>query len=102
MEQQLNKIAPSLQQPLNMQQGQRISGYKFKNKTQIEIRLGTWNISSLCGRETKMVEELRKRKVYICGLQEVHWRNKEACFIGVEGKRYQLWWSRNDAGKGCV
>ena len=29
----------------------RISGYKFKNKkmTQIGIRLGTWNVGSLCG-----------------------------------------------------
>ena len=52
----------------------RISGYEFnKEKTQIGIRLGTWNIGSVGSRGTEVAEKLRKRKrkVDICGLQEV-------------------------------
>ena len=54
-------MALSPQQPLNGQGVQRISEYKCKN-IQIGIRLGTWNISSLCGRGTEVAEELRKRR----------------------------------------
>ena len=83
---QLNKMPCNLQQPLNGQGVQRISGYKFKNKkkTQIKIRLGTWNISSLCGRGTEVAEKLRKKKVDIYGLQEIQWKNQRACFTGVK------------------
>ena len=54
-------MAPSPQPPLNGQGVQRISGYKFKfknnKKTQIGIRLGTWNVGSLCSRGTEVAEE---------------------------------------------
>ena len=43
-----------------------------------------------------MCEELRKRRVDVCRLQEVRWRGKEACFFGVKGRRYKLWWCGND------
>ena len=49
---------------------QKISGYKFKD-IQIRIRPGTWNIGSLRGRRTEVVEKWKKRKMDICGLQEV-------------------------------
>ena len=51
MKMQLNNMAPSPQQPLNGQGVQRISGYIFKNKkkSQIGIRVGTWNKGSFCG-----------------------------------------------------
>ena len=94
-------MVPIFWQPLNGQVVQRISGYKFKN-IQIEIRLGTWNIGNLCCRGTEVAEELRKRKVDICGLQEVQWRGQGAHFIGVERRRYRLWWSGNKAGKSGV
>ena len=32
----------------------------------------------------------------ICGLQEVRWRGQGAHFIGVEERRYKLWWLEND------
>ena len=38
-----------------------------------------------------MCEELRKRKVDVCCLQEVRWRGEGARFIGVKGRRYKLW-----------
>ena len=72
-------MVPSPQQSLYGQGVQRNSRYKFKNmkNTQIIIRLGMWNIGSLCGRGTEMAEELRKKKVNICGLQKVQWRTEQ-------------------------
>ena len=49
-----------------------------------------------------MCEELRKRKVDVCCLQEVRWRDEGARFIGVKGRRYKLWWCGNDDKTGGV
>ena len=49
-----------------------------------------------------MCEELRKRKVDVCCLQEVRWRGEGARFFGVKGRRYKLWWCGNDDKIGCV
>ena len=51
-----------------------------------------------------MSEELRKRKVDVCcfSLQEVRWRGEGACFFGVKGRRYKLWWCENDDKTGGV
>ena len=49
-----------------------------------------------------MCEELRKRKVDVCCLQEVRWRNEGARFIGVKGRRYKLWWCGNGDKTGGV
>jgi len=47
-------------------------------------------------------EELRRRRVDVCCIQEVRWRGKSARFMGVRGRRYKLWWSGNDEGQGGV
>ena len=49
-----------------------------------------------------MCEELRKRKVDVCCLQEVRWRGEGARFFGVKGRRYKLWWCENDDKTGSV
>ena len=54
-----------------------------------------------CGRKTEVCEELRKRKVYVCCIQEVRWKGQGARFVGALGQRYKLW-SGNDAGFGGV
>ena len=43
-----------------------------------------------------MCEQLRKRKVDMCCLYEVRWRGQGAQFVGIRGRRYKLWWSRNN------
>ena len=60
------------------------------------------NVGSLCGRKTEVCEELTKRKVDICCIQEVRWKGQGARFVGTLGRRYKLWWSGNDAGFGGV
>ena len=69
---------------------------------QFGVRLSTWNVGSLSGRGTEVCEELRKRRVDVCCLQEVRWRGQGARFLGAKGRRYKLWWSGNSEGAGGV
>ena len=49
-----------------------------------------------------MSEELRKRRVDVCYMQEVRWKGQGAGFVGTLGQSYRLWWSGNDAGFGGI
>ena len=71
-------------------------GDRSKNQWHSPIKLGTWG--SLCGKGEEVREELRKRKVDVCGLQEVRWKNKGTRFLAVVGWRYKFWWSGNSFG----
>ena len=59
------------------------------------MRVGSWNVGSMSGRDTEVCEELRKRRMDVCCLQEVRWRGQGARFIGVKGGGYNLCWSGN-------
>ena len=63
-----------------------------------EVRFGSWNVGSFCGSGTEVCEQLRKKKVDMCCLQEERGRGQGARFIGIRGSRYKLWWSRNNDG----
>ena len=74
-----------------------------KPDERLGVRVGTWNVGS--GRGTEECEELRKRRMDVCCLQEVRWRGQGARFMGrrvVKGRRYKLWWSGNSDGTGGV
>ena len=49
-----------------------------------------------------MCEQLRKREVDMCYIQEVRWRGQVARFVGCRGRRYKLWWSGNNDEIGRV
>ena len=49
-----------------------------------------------------MCEEMKKRRVDVCRIQEVRWKGQGARFVDTSGSRYKLWWSGNDAGIGGV
>ena len=66
----------------------RISGFKPECRG---IRFGTLNVGSLCGRKREMFEELRKRRVDVCCMQEVRWKDQGARFVGTLEQRYKLW-----------
>ena len=93
------QVAPSPQQLLNGQGVQRISDFKSECHG---IRFDTLNVGSLCGRKMEVCEQLRKRKVDVCCIQEVRWKGQGARFVGTLGRKYKLWWSGNDAGFGKV
>ena len=66
----------------------------------VDIGLGTWNIGTLNGKGLEICEELCKRNVDLCCLQEVRCRGRGARLIGVQGRKYKLWWSGNQEGYG--
>ena len=41
----------------------------------------------------EVCQELRKRMIDMCCLQEERWRGQGARMLGVNGRRYKLWWS---------
>ena len=43
-----------------------------------------------------MCEQLRKKEVDICCLQEVRSREQVTRFVGTRGRRYKLWWPGNN------
>ena len=87
-------MAPSPRQLLNEQGVRRISGFG--------VRVGSWNVGSIRRRGIEICEELRKRKVDVCCLQEVRFKGQGARFIGVKERRYKLWWAGTDSGTGGV
>ena len=62
-----------------------------KSDEWLGMRVGTWNVGSMSGRGTEVCEELRKRRMDVCCLQEVGWRGQGTCFMAVKGRRYKLW-----------
>ena len=75
-------MAPIPRQSFNGQEVQKIYGYR--------LRFGNWNVTSICRRGTEVCEELRKRKVDVCSIQEVRWRGYGAQFLTVEKRRFKL------------
>ena len=51
----------------------------------MEFRLSEWKWREVC-------EELRKRMIDVCCLQEVRWRGQGARMLGMEDRRHKLWW----------
>ena len=97
MKEFVKEWAPTSRKLLNGQGVQRISRLQ-----KFEVRFGSWNVGSFCGRGTEVCEQLRKREVDMCCPQEVRWREQGARFVGCRGMRYKLWWSGNNDGIGGV
>ena len=64
------------------------------------MKVGTWTVGSMSKRGTEVCEELRKKRVDVCCLQEVKWRGQGVQFMGAKGRRYKFWWSGNSDGMG--
>ena len=73
-----------------------------KPDERLGVRVGTWNVGSMSGRGTEVCEELRKRRMDVCCLQEVRRKGQGARFMGVKRRRYKLWYSGNSDGTGGV
>ena len=65
-------------------------------------RIASWNVGSLCRKTAEVVEELERRKVDVCCLQEVRWRGGSARGIMGRTSKYKLFWSGNKEGTGGV
>ena len=76
--------------------------HKEKVEKRIGGKFGSWNVDSSSGREMEVCEELRKRQVDVCCLQEVRWRGEGTRFFGNKGRRYTILWCGNDDKTGSV
>ena len=72
----------------------------LKPDTRFGVRVGSLNVGSMRGKGVEICEELRKRRVDVCCVQEVRWRGEGARMMGVEGRKYKLWWKGNRDGVG--
>ena len=81
-----------------------------KNKTTltgiVKFRAATWNVGTLHGRSAEVVETLTRRKVDLCGLQEIrkrgHVQRKQNCWEYGKDSRMKLYWCGNQSGQGGV
>ena len=71
-------------------------------RNSVKIRLGTWNIGTLNWKGLWICDGLWKRNVDMCCSLVVRWRGCGARLIGLQGRRYILWWSGNQEGCGGV
>jgi hypothetical protein len=49
---------------------------------QLGWRFGTWNVGSLSGRSGEVVDEVWRRRVDVCAVQETRWKGEAAKFVG--------------------
>ena len=63
------------------------------------MRLATVNVQTLVGRSREVVEMLGRRKVDICCLQEVRYRDQGTRMVGSEHK---FWWSEGRESRNGV
>ena len=56
------------------------------------MRVGTWNLGSVSGKDGECCKELRISLIGVCCLQ-VRWRGQGARMLGMKGRKYKLWWS---------
>ena len=57
------------------------------------MKVCTLNVGSLIGRGREVVEMLARRKIDICCLQEVRYKNQGCTTIGSNDEKYKLWYS---------
>ena len=76
--------------------------YDGRHNGRFGVQVGTWNLGSLSGKGGEVCEELRKSMIDVCCLQEVRLRGQGTRMLGIERRRYKLWWSGKKDGVGCV
>ena len=97
-------MALSPQQLLNGQRVLRIPGLSSFSSCSFRrsFSFGSYNIGSLNGKSMELCEELVRREVGICCIQEVRWRGMGLKSVGSSDRRFKLWWSGNEDKIGGV
>ena len=82
------------QQLLNGQKMLRMSG--LSSFSFGKFLFGSFNMVSLNGKSMEVCEELLRREVGVCCIQEVRQRGMGSKSEGSLGRRFKPWWSGND------
>ena len=64
------------------------------------LKIASWNIGTMRGRSSEIVETITRRNVDLCCVQEVRWRDALARYITGKDSRYKFFW--NDQGIGVL
>ena len=90
------EMALSSWQPLNGQRVRRISRRECRadeSRAGGVLKVCTLNVGSMIGRSREVVALLAKRRIDICCLQEVRYRNHGCTTIGSNEEKYKFWYS---------
>ena len=60
------------------------------------LKIASWNIGTMRGRSSEIVETITRRNVDLCCVQEVRWRGASARYISGKDSRYKFFWVGND------
>ena len=66
------------------------------------FKIASWNIGTMRGRSSEIVETITRRNVDLCCVQEVRWRGASARHITGKDSRYKFFWVGNNQGTSGV
>ena len=66
------------------------------------FKIASWNIGTMRGRSSEIVETITRRNVDLCCVQEVRWRGASARHITGKDYRYKFFWVGNNQGTSGV
>ena len=64
--------------------------------------IASWNICTMRGRSSEIVETIKRRNVDLCCVQEVRWRGASARYITEKDSSYKFFWVGNNQGTSGV
>src|SRR3989442_4736967 len=57
-----------------------------------QLRVGSWNVGSMKGRDGELADMAGRRRLDFCCFQETKWKGKGVKLFGEKGKRYKFFW----------
>ena len=66
------------------------------------FKIAYWNIGTMRGRSSEIVETITRRNIDLCCVQEVRWRGASARHIIGKDSRYKFFWVGNNQGTSGV
>ena len=66
------------------------------------FKIASWNIGTMRGRSSEIVETITRRNIDLCCMQEVRWRGASARHIIGKDSRYKFFWVGNNQGTSGV
>ena len=65
-------------------------------------KLRAWNVGTMLGRTSEVVETVGRRHIDACCIQESGWKGFSARLVSVKGVKYKFIWSGDNSGFGGV
>ena len=87
-------------QPDVLQRGR--AGMACQRSKSQDVRIATWNVSSMVSRSGEVVDTLHRRKIDFCCAQETRWKGESARMLGANGRRYKFFWQGCNKGTAGV